>query len=297
MASSKKKTNKIGSVCYNDIVFDNNVRFKTGASDGIVKEFLYELTEKFTLEAARRMYITEQASSLLYKEQMTAVLTQALASVTNTFLVKPKFEGNHIPIPRLAYSGLDDEVDFWIMYEGIVILLSFNNEVSSITSSRVGKKTTDNWSDLNEKLDKVVYTGILKDSNDYRIYKIALDIVTFIKKVRSMDADIGDYNLSVWKGRLYKELAPKPDWSACWKLSTELAGPYEYTDTIEAYPAVAFLAHMKPIHDESKVYKGERLDVLAKVDNKKLRSRVAGDWVYWAYQKVSIEKPEVSMMW
>jgi len=96
---------------------------------------------------------------------------------------------------------------------------------------------------------------------------------------------------------LYKLLEPKPNWSSCWKLNTELAGPYEYTDTIEVYPAVAFLAHMKPIHDESKVYKGDRFDALATVANKKARSRVAGDWVYWAYQKVYIEKPEITSVW
>lgn len=81
------------------------------------------------------------------------------------------------------------------------------------------------------------------------------------------------------------------------KLNAELAGPYEYTDTIEAYPAVAFLVNIKPVHDESKVYKGSRIDVLATVANKKTRSRVAGDWVHWAYQKVYIEKPEVTLTW
>ncbi|OPZ90823.1 MAG: hypothetical protein BWY74_02185 [Firmicutes bacterium ADurb.Bin419] len=243
------------------------------------------------------MYITEQTSSLISRDQITVVLTQALAALTKTFLVKPQFEGSNEPVPRMAYCGLDTEVDFWIVYEGIIILLSFSNEVASITSSRIGKKTTDNWNTLNEKVDKVKYTGKLKDSNDYQIYKVALDMVTFTKKVRSIEAYVGDYSLSAWKKRFYRELAPTPSWSSCWKLNSELAGPYEYTDTIEAYPAVAFLAHMKPIHDESKVYKGERLDVLAKVDNKKLRNRVAGDWVYWAYQKVSVENPEIISDW
>lgn len=112
-----------------------------------------------------------------------------------------------------------------------------------------------------------------------------------------MDAYFGEYNVSAWKDRLNRELDPKPNWTSCWKLNSELAGPYEYTDNIEVYPAVVFLAHMKPVHDESKVYQGERFDVLAKVDNKKMRNRVAGDWVHWAYQKVSIEKPEITSAW
>jgi hypothetical protein len=288
---------KIGSIFRDGIEYTNNVCFKSGTPDKIVREFLNKLIEQFTVEASRRMYITEQASLLICKEQMTTILTQALATITNSFLVKPRFEGSHEPVPRMAYCGLDTEVDFWIVYEGIIILLNFNNEATSITSSRVGKKTATNWIDLNVKLDKVKYSGSLKDSNDYRIYKVALNIVTFSKKVRSVNDDAGSCNLSSWKHRLYKELNPKPNWSGCWQLNAELSGPYEYTDTIETYPAVAFLAHMKPIHDEGKAYKGERVDVLAKVENKKARNRVAGDWVYWAYQKVSIEKPEVSMTW
>lgn len=297
MASSTKKSNKIGSIYHDGIEYCDGVLFKSGSPEDIVKEFLNELTKQFTIEAARRMYITEQASLLICKEQMTTILTQALATITNTFLVKPQFEESHKQIPRIAYSGLDTEVDFWVMYEGIIILLSFTNEAVSISSSRVGKKTTDNWIKLYEGLDNVKYTGRLKDSNDYVIYKVALDIITFMKKVRSMDTYLGDYNLSVWRSRFNHEFDPKPNWSSCWKLNSELAGPYEYTDTIEAYPAVAFLADMKLVYDESKVYKGKRLDVLAKVNNKKIRNRVAGDWVYWAYQKASIEKPEVSMTW
>lgn len=135
------------------------------------------------------------------------------------------------------------------------------------------------------------------DTNDYRIYKVALSVVTFTKKVHSLDAYFGECNLSAWRNRLNRELDPKPNWTSCWKLNSELTGPYEYTDTIEVYPAVAFLAHMKPIHDESKVYKEERLDVLATVANKKARTKIAGDWVHWAYQKVSIERPEVATIW
>lgn len=297
MASSTKKNNKIGSIYRDGIEYCNNVIYKLGSPDELVKEFLNKLTEQFTVEAARRMYITEQASSLISRDQITVVLTQALAMLTNTFLVNPQFEGSHEPVPRMAYCGLDTEVDFWIVYEGIIILLSFSNETASITSSKVAKKTGGNWNVLNEKLDKVKYTGRLKDSNDYPIYKVSLDIITFIKKVHFVNAYLGEHNLSAWRSRLYRELDPKPDWLSCWKLNSELAGPYEYTDTIEMYPAVAFLAHMKPVHDESKIYKGERLDVLAKVDNKKARNKITGDWVYWAYQKVSIEKPDVSMCW
>lgn len=297
MASSTKKINKIGSVHHDGVEYARNVRFKSGTPDEIVKEFLNKLIEQFTVETSRRMYITEQALPIICKDQITVVLTQALANITNTFLVKPRFEGDREPVARMTFSGLDAEVDFWVMYEGIIILLSFNNEVVSIASSRVGKKTIDNWSCLNEKLDKVKYTGSLKDSNDYQVYKVSLDIITFSKKVRSMDTCLGYYNLVGWKSRLYKELDPKPDWSSCWKLNTELAGPYEYTETIEAYPAIAFVVNMKPEHDESEVYKGKRFDVLAKVDNKKARNRIAGDWMYWAYQKVSIEKPEVSLTW
>jgi len=293
MASSIKKNNKIGSIYCDGIEYDNNVRFKSGAPDDIIREFLHKLTVQFSVEAARRMYITEQACTLISKEQVMVVLTQALGTITNTFLVKPQFQGNHAPVARIAYSGLDAEVDFWIVYEGIIILLSFGNEVTSITSSRVGKTITSNWTSLIEKLDKVKYNGSLMDSNDYRIYKVSLDILTLFRKVDSMEEYVGNSNLSGWKHRLHKNLDPNPNWSCCWELNIELAGPYEYTDTIEVYPAVTFLAHIKAIHNENKVYKGERFDCLAVVENKKRRNRVAGDWIYFGYQKVSIEKPKI----
>lgn len=111
-ASSTKKNNKIGSIYRDGIEYCDGVLFKSGLPEDIVKEFLNKLTEQFTVEASRRMYITEQASLLICKEQMTTILTQALATITNTFLVKPQFEESHKPIPRIAYSGLDTEVIF-----------------------------------------------------------------------------------------------------------------------------------------------------------------------------------------
>lgn len=111
MASSKN-INKVGSVCYDGIEYNDIVRFKSREPDDIVKEFLHKLTEQFTLEAARRMYITEQATMILNRELILPVLTQALARVSHTFLVKPDFGGNHIQIPRMAYCGLEPDVDY-----------------------------------------------------------------------------------------------------------------------------------------------------------------------------------------
>jgi len=43
------------------------------------------------------------------------------------------------------------------------------------------------------------------------------------------------------------ELDKKPNWSASWILHKDLVGPYEYTNTIEYYPAILFMCSVSEI--------------------------------------------------
>jgi len=227
-----------------------------GRGAKITKEFLRELLHQIVVRSTK--YYDEaryardrdnQDHVFTYKErQFHSVVCPAIADLTPYFLIENPL--NRKPASEAEYSG---SVDYWIYYKNYSFMTELKHTFFAYTRADNPRgSVTERFSKALQQLGDIRIDECRSQTFGNGLRKIALEAVVFYRgsgERRKLKANIKSGNFRALFKKLLRntELEQRSNLHALWVLSKRLVAPFEYSNTFEIYPAVAFIGHVSEI--------------------------------------------------
>lgn len=214
-----------------------------------LRELLHQIVTKSTkyYDAARR--VGEPDHVFTYRErQFHSVVCPAIADVTSYFLIENPL--NRKPAGEAEYQG---SVDYWIYYKNYSFMMELKHTYFAYTRTDNPRgSVTERFSKALQQLGDIRIEECRSQTFGSGVRKIALEAVVFYRgsrERRKLKTDIKSRNFRALFRKLLRntELDQKSNLHALWMLNKRLAAPFEYANTFEIYPAVAFIGQVSEI--------------------------------------------------
>ena len=224
-----------------------------GRGAKITKEFLGRLLHYIVIRSTKYYdkagYAGEPDHVFTYRErQFHSVVCPAIADITSYFLIENPL--NRRPAGEAEYPG---SVDYWIYYKNYSFMMELKHTYFAYTRADNPRgSVTERFSKALQQLGDIRKDECRSLTFGNGLRKIALEAVVFYRgsKERSkLKVDIKSRNFRALFRRLLRntELEQRSNLHALWVLNERLVAPFEYANSFEIYPAVAFIGHVSEI--------------------------------------------------
>jgi hypothetical protein len=224
-----------------------------GRGANITREFLRRLLHQIITKSTKyydeARHAGDQDHVFTYREkQFHSVVCPAIADITSYFLIENPLHRK--PAGEAEYSG---SVDYWIYYKNYSFMMELKHTYFAYTRADNPRGTvTERFSEALKQLGDIRKDECRGLTYGNGLRKIALEAVVFYrgsKEENKLKVDIKSEDFRVLLRKLLRntELGKRSNLHALWLLNKRLVTPFEYANTFEIYPAVAFVGHVSDI--------------------------------------------------
>jgi len=221
-----------------------------GRGARITREFLKELLRQIVTKSTKYYDAARHVGGpdhvFTYRErQFHSAVCPAIADITPYFLIENPL--NRKPAGESEYSG---SVDYWIYYKDYSFMMELKHTYFGYArADNPRESVTERFSKALQQLGDIRKDECRSQTFGNGLRKIALEAVVFYrgsKEESKLKADIKSRNFRASFRKLLRntELEQKANLHALWVLNKRLVAPFEYSNTFEIYPAVAFIGHV-----------------------------------------------------
>jgi len=184
-----------------------------------------------------------------YREtQFHSVVCPSISDITPSFIVEHPLKRK--PHGEKDYSG---HVDYWISYRNYSFLMELKHTFFAYRRSHPRNTIAEKYNYAIDQLKTVKKPECRKLTLNKGLIKIAIEAIAFYEgsKYKFPKNHLRSLNFEDAFNKMLRNmrLAEKPNLRAIWLLDTRLVEPYEYSETFEIYPALAFLGKISEMID------------------------------------------------
>ncbi len=232
----------------------NTISFLTNG-EGIIKtkQFLSNLTIGFAKKVSDYMYKCWDAPFMYRERQLHTFFVPVLSQLSEIFLMESPVERKWSSISNEQYNDAHGWFDYYCFYRNIVFLMEIKHGFLSGKTGKVNKNLKDNWYNAIEQLDVIKDYANYESQESGGVFRIALQVIPIYEVANNgISKIVGDSErlLTIQKTCMEEFIIGSgwSMWSMLWKLHENLSGPFEYTNGIEFYPGIIFIAGVSEIH-------------------------------------------------